>query len=96
MYHPAFTSRGEHSKALLKRCGYATGGAITPTPKPDLEDPMKGRGPIERDNYNSLMSSPKGWTKAESQFMATNPSGRLHPDPDAKKYARGGKAKGSK
>ena len=28
MYHPAFTSRKEHAKALMGRAGYKTGGAI--------------------------------------------------------------------
>ena len=49
--------------------------------------------PIERNNAAYLLK--RGFTDAEAAYMATNPAGKVRPDPDAKKMpvkkAKGGK-----
>ena len=52
---------------------------------------------IERNNAASLLR--RGFKDEEAAYMATNPSGKLRPDPDAKKpvvkKAKGGSVKSS-
>lgn len=36
MYQPKFTSRGEHSKSMLSRCGYKSGGAVSDEASKDV------------------------------------------------------------
>lgn len=43
---------------------------------------------IERNNYNVLKKSPKGWTEQEARYLATNPIGRLEDDPWANRPAK--------
>ena len=44
-----------------------------------------GMDEIEKKNYEVLKASRKNFSDAESLYLATNPPGRLHPDPAAKK-----------
>lgn len=83
------------SRRLLKQ--RASGGAIDvpkPTPRPSI--PFDKMGPIENDNYNVLKASPKNWSDAEAKYMATNPAGRLYPDPDAQPKILGKRKAGGK
>ncbi len=48
------------------------------------KDPKAGMDETERANYDNYKKSDKKWTDEEAQYLATNPAGRLHPDPDYK------------
>ena len=86
------------NKARGGRVKKADGGSIRPRPKPaDLSDPRAGMNPIEQHNYDELMASAKNFSAPEAKYMATNPEGRLSPNPDGhrsgghvKKLAMGG------
>jgi hypothetical protein len=44
-----------------------------------------GMNDLERSNFNNLKASKKHWGDADARYMATNPMGRLAPDPDTAK-----------
>lgn len=90
MAHKSRTTAEHSSKAhsMLKSAGYASGGGI-PTPKPRPGYGKEGMNNIEADNYDVLRHSNKNFSEEESRYMATNPSGRISPQPNSLDYSKG-------
>lgn len=56
------------------------------------KDYKAGMDDIERNNFDVLKQSNKKWTDDEAGYLATNPSGRLHPEPNSlKSFYQSGK-----